>query len=435
MNKFLKDLLSVSLSKAGIIIFGLGRVIITARWLGPEANGLIAALSVYPVLFMSIGSLGIRQATTYFVGKETFPLESIKRGVIQVWVFSTIVSLIICYLLIRKFSNSGNNLIMVLLAIAPIPFNLFNTYSSGIFLGKNNFSHFNKIEWLPSMIICVFTILLVVIIEMNTYGAMIAAITGPLLMTIILLFKSHFIRSFSFKFEKKIIKSLISLGLVYAISLLVINLNYKVSIIIMDQRSTDYQLGIYAKGASLIEYLWQIPMLFSTLIFARSANAKDDKIFSQKVTHLLRLSSIVITAISLLLMLTSKWIILLLFGESFLPSAEALVIMLPGVLLLTIFKVLNMDLAGKGKPWVSMKAMVPAVILNIAMNWYLVPEYGANGAAFAATISYSVSAMLFLHFYSKEVSISIREILRFKLSDFDIIKQIIISGKKKLISA
>lgn len=202
----------------------------------------------------------------------------------------------------------------------------------------------------------------------------------------------------------------------------------------MDQRSSEYELGIYSKGASLIEYLWQIPMLFSTLIFARSASAKDDIAFSRKVAQLLRLSSIAIVGVSLVLMVFSKWIILILFGASFLPSAQALVIMLPGVLLLTIFKVLNMDLAGKGKPWISMKAMLPAVLLNIILNWYLVPVYGANGAAFSATISYSISALLFLHFYSKEANIPLREILQYSPSDFDAIKQLINTGKKKLIS-
>ena len=71
MVSFLKDTLSVGISKILMIVFGLATSIIIARTLGPEKNGIIAALLVYPSLFMSIGSLGIRQSTAYFLGKNT----------------------------------------------------------------------------------------------------------------------------------------------------------------------------------------------------------------------------------------------------------------------------------------------------------------------------------------------------------------------------
>jgi Na+-driven multidrug efflux pump len=93
-------------------------------------------------------------------------------------------------------------------------------------------------------------------------------------------------------------------------------------------------------------------------------------------------------------------------------------VLLPGVVLLTVFKVINMDLSGKGKPWVSLKAMLPALIINIILNFILIPQQGASGAALASTISYTIAAILFVHFYSKEVSIPIKDILGYKKSDF-----------------
>ena len=70
MKSFINDLFSIFRSRVAVIIFGLGGNIITARFLGPQANGIIAALTVYPSLFMTFGSLGIQQSTTYFVGKN-----------------------------------------------------------------------------------------------------------------------------------------------------------------------------------------------------------------------------------------------------------------------------------------------------------------------------------------------------------------------------
>jgi O-antigen/teichoic acid export membrane protein len=96
--------------------------------------------------------------------------------------------------------------------------------------------------------------------------------------------------------------------------------------------------------------------------------------------------------------------------------------LIPGVFFLTIFKVMNMDLAGKGKPWVSAKAMIPALLINVIMNFILIPKIGANGAAISSTLSYSFASLLFLYLYSRETGISISEIITFKKTDFTTIK-------------
>lgn len=92
MNSFISDVFRVGLSNFLIIIFGLLGSIITARIIGPEGNGIIASLLVYPSIFISFGSLGIRQSATYFIGKELFKVEEIKTAITQIWLFTTVVS-------------------------------------------------------------------------------------------------------------------------------------------------------------------------------------------------------------------------------------------------------------------------------------------------------------------------------------------------------
>lgn len=425
MKSFLYDATSIGVSKVIIIVFGLTTSIIVGRVLGPDKNGVIAALLVYPSLFMSIGSLGIRQSSTYFLGKGIFSEDKIKTAITQIWLFTSVFSIAICFVLMRYFSKSGENLWLVILALLPIPFTLFNNYNSGVFLGKNQISIFNKINWIPSLVIFVITTILVLCLSFEISGYLIALIGGPLLISFILLIKYKFIQAFSFNYNWEIIRQMLSLGLVYALALLIINLNYKIDIILLDNLSTSFETGIYSKGVSVTEYLWQIPMLLSTLVFARSAVSKDDKSFSIKVAQLLRLSFLAIGLASLVLFLLSKFIIVLMYGESFSGSVMVLKTLLPGVLLLTIFKVINMDLSGKGKPWVSLKAMIPALIINVILNVIFIPKHGAIGAALASTISYSLAALFFIFFYSKETKIPILDIISYKVSDFQPIIQLL----------
>lgn len=430
MGNFLKDLFRIGISQGLMIGLSISTSVITARYLGPEDNGIIVALLVYPSLFMAVGSLGIRQSTTYFLGKNIYSEDRIKTAITQIWFLSSIISILICFFLMYYLSTSGQNLLWVIFALLPIPFSLFNTYNSGIFLGKNEIGSFNKINWIPPFITFLFTVFSIVLFNFGISGYLLALLGGPMIMFFILLLKNKFIESFSFQIDWSVIKPMLSLGLVYAFSLLVINLNYRIDIIVLDKLSTPFELGIYAKGVNLTEFLWQIPMVLSTIVFARSAVSKNDYNFSIKVAQLLRMSLLIVGGLSLVLFFFSDFIINILLGNQFYESGKVLKILLPGVIFLTLFKVMNMDLAGKGKPWVSMKAMLPALVINVVCNIIVIPNYGAIGASFSSTLSYTVAGLLFIYFYSKEVGISIKQIITYKKTDFDPIITIINKFKK-----
>ncbi|MDN3668121.1 flippase [Echinicola jeungdonensis] len=425
MKSFISDIFRVGISKILIILSGFSTSIIVARTLGPEKNGIIAALIVYPNIFMTIGSLGVRQSVTYFLGKKKYPEDEIKRGIVQIWVLTSFISTISCFLLMFFFSKSLKEFNLLMLAVAPVSFSLFNTYCSGIYLGKNKIKEFNAVNWIPSVITTILSFVTLVILKSDISGYLLSIFLGQLMMFFVLVFRDNFLGFISVLINVDLVKNLIRLGTIYAVSLLVINLNYQLDIVILEQLSSDFEMGIYSRGANIVQYLWQIPMLFSTIIFARSSSSKNSFQFSLKVSQLLRVSLLVIGCISIVLLIISDWIILGMYGTAYIESVSVLRLLLPGVLILTLFKVMNMDLAGRGKPWVSMKAMLPALIINVVLNIILIPKYGADGAAIASTISYSIAGLLFLWFYSSEVQIGIKEILKFKKSDIAPFKGVI----------
>jgi Na+-driven multidrug efflux pump len=61
----------------------------------------------------------------------------------------------------------------------------------------------------------------------------------------------------------------------------------------------------------------------------------------------------------------------------------------------------------------------------VVLNIVFIPKYGAVGAALASTISYSIAAILFIFFYSKETKIPVIDIVSYKASDFQPIVQLL----------
>jgi O-antigen/teichoic acid export membrane protein len=430
MSKFVSDFLAVFKSKAFNVVLALLTAVIYARILGPKGSGMLAGVLIYPAMFVSFATLGLRQAAVYYVGREIKPIDTIVSTIVTVWLFSSAFAVIVSIYLLTYVAGNDYNGIVIALAVAAIPFEIFVDYSSGILLGKNNIKRFATITWLPSLFRLVGAVVFVWWLSWGIAGALIGPLTAIILMAgLMLLFLKPYL-SFTYAFDWELTKSMLRMGVVFAISLFVINLNYKIDQILLEKLSSAYELGIYEKGVTLVEHVWQIPMLLGTIIFAGSANATDSKAYSEKVTKLLRISLLASAVILVFVVITAPYIVTAFYGEDFLLSASVIQYLAPGILFMVCFKVLNMDLAGRGKPWLSLQAMGPAVVLNTLLNYFLIPRYGALGVALASAISYTFAAISFVVIYSRTTRLSLFAIFSYQRSDFDLLEQKI----KKLFS-
>lgn len=420
-GKFISDLLAIFKSKVFNIILSIVTGIIYARVLGPEGDGLLAGVLIYPTIFISFSTLGLRQSAIYFIGNETKPIKEIVSSILTVWILTSILSVTACIFILKFVAGNSYSTLMIFLAVSGIPFMLYKDYMSGVLLGKNDVKKFASITWLSGLFRLIGAILFVWYFEMGVLGALIAPVFVGITMSLILTKLVQKYSSFSFSFDKTIIKQMVGLGIVYSISLFIINLNYKADQMLLEYMSSPFELGIYTRGVGLVEKIWQIPLLLGTIIFAGSANSKNSKNYSIKVAKLLRIS-IIISFIALsILAIFSRQIIDILYGVKYENSAIIIQVLAPGILFMVFFKVLNMDLAGRGKPWLALIAMGPSVVINIILNIILIPKFGAFGVAIASTISYTIAAFIFLFVYSKNTGMSVKEILKYKSDDFSIL--------------
>jgi len=76
------------------------------------------------------------------------------------------------------------------------------------------------------------------------------------------------------------------------------------------------------------------------------------------------------------------------FGTAYADGAIALQILLFGVLFYTVSLINENIVSGIGKPQIIMNIIVAAAIVNIVLNFILIPLFGINGAAIATMVSY-----------------------------------------------
>jgi len=421
-RSFLADAARVLGSNVAIVVLTFVSGVLIARKLGPAGQGTVTALLVYPILFTSMAEMGIRQATVYHTGKKLFADRDIVGVILALLIVSGLVGMATCGLILTTIAPIHCAPLLIGLAVCYVPVKLTISYASGYFLGKEYLIRFNRVNWLAEVIRLAAILLLVWMVPLGVTGAVTANLIGIGITAGYTLWLLSRAVPLSIKWQTGIISRLLSIGVVYAISLLVLQLNYQVHVLMLAHMSTTAQVGIYSLGSNLVIALWQLPNAVGIVVFARSANMEENAAFTRKVLRLVRMAFVVVVAAAALLYLTAGWLVPLIFGNDYLPSIAVIRTLLPGVVFFTIFRVLNMDLAGRGKPALVLISTLPALAIAVVLNILLVPRYGALGAAMAASSGLGFGTLVMIGIYCRYTGVSVFELLRYRVSDFTALK-------------
>lgn len=416
-RSFLRDTwLIVASNVVGLVASFLSGILI-ARILGPEGRGLLAALLVVPTILVSLAELGIRQAATYLIGSRSYAAQRLVSSVIGLLIVTSAGGVLIAAASYRSMGNEHFTWTMVALALAIVPLRLATSYMGGVLLGREDIGAFARLKRVPELIRLLVVASLVLAGALSVSGAIAATVLGNAVVAVWALRIAS--REFSLRpaFDWTINRELVRLGVVYAVTLFVMQLNLRVDVLLLERLATPRELGYYSLGASLAEQLWQLPTALGVVIFSRRANSGRREEFSLQVARMLRVSTAAIAVGAVLLLLLADILVPALYGSAFSPSATVIRLLLPGIIAFALVKVMHTDLAGYGTPGVCLYAAVPAVVLNVLLNLWLIPQHGAAGAAFASTISYGTAAGLLVPLYARRVGVPITALVGVRRDD------------------
>jgi O-antigen/teichoic acid export membrane protein len=417
-RSFTHDALVLVGNRFTVMAIGMVTGVILARCLGASGRGLVAAATVYPAVILSLLEMGVRQSSAYHLGKRIYSNAQVIGAVSALVLSLGVAGMMVCAGLLWWMGNPDITHLIILLAVAPIPLSILTSYGSGIFLGNRLVGQFANIGWMVEVFRLLAIVLFVWLLAWGPAGALLAALLSGLAVGIYAAWRLSSLAPIGPKFEGPVIGNLIRKGLVYSVALFVITLNYKVNIIVMERLSSAAEIGVFALGVSVAQMTWALPQAITTALFSHSATAADEDVFSGKVQRLFRVSILIALALVVALGIAAPILVPLIYGADFRPSVRVIHLLLPGVFFLLGLKILNMDLAGRGKPNVSLWAMIPALALNGALSVSLVPRHGAQGAAIASSASYAFGGLGMMLVYCRHVGIGWGELLRYRRSDF-----------------
>jgi len=409
-----------------LVLFGSFIVsVLLARLLGPEGQGVVAAIFVVPNIIISIGDLGIRQASAYFIGRKLYSIKDVISSNMLLWVITSVISMSIVAVYYSTGYIQKYGVFIIILALIFIPIKLLTSYFGGVIQGTQKISNINLKE-LISLTIQLFSILLLVwYFNMGVKGAVLTTLivaSVGLFYYIIVVSKLSVIK---IKYINPIPQELFKRGIAFALALFILTLNYKIDILFLEKMVTSAEVGIYSVGTSLAELIWQLPAAISLVLFARSANSKSDNEAHQRSAKLLRMTLPILLVVSIIFSVISSQLITLIYGQEYQQSAQIINILLPGVFIIVISKILHPDLAARGYPLYGLYVFIGPLIFNVILNMIWIPHYGNQGAAWASTISYAIGGFTYGIVYSKKVGIKLRDLFFLNKKDIILIKSIL----------
>ena len=417
---YLRDILSFLGSNLMVTISSLAISVILSRMLGAAGFGLYSAIIVVPVMVIGFTQLGIRRSAIFHIGNKLLPEDHIVSALFILLLWTSALSIIICGLVFFFAEGQPFDPLIVALVLITIPLLLTNIFAGGIFLGKEDIKRAAILNAGPTILTLLLTILFVLGLKMSVLGAFIAIAMANLAMSVFtyrqIIVEFRF--SITWKYHEGIMKSMIKLGLVNAIAIFIMQLNYRLDILMLKKLSSLEEVGFYSLAMQIAEQLWHIPYAIESVVLSRSANTQSDQFVHRTVASIFRVSLLIGVAVGLLIFFVAPPLVPLIFGEEFARSVAMVQVVLPGILILVGFRILNSRLTGMGKPQIAIYAFLPALVINFILNLFLIPRFGGIGAAWSTNISYAMGSLTFLAVYSKMVKMPIGEIFRYRRSDF-----------------
>lgn len=418
-RSFIQDALGLMGNRFATTGLSLLTGVVLARSLGPEGRGLIAAALVYPGIFISLTEMGVRQSAIFYLGKHICTDRQVVGAVSSLLLLTASVGLCVTTGAMLATGNESLTPTIIALAVASIPLALVKNYSAGIFLGKRLVGQFTRISRMAETQRLLMVSVLVWWLGFGVPGALIATLLSSLVVAGYAIWRIRAIASIRPSWHWASMRLLLFKGAGYAVALFMLTFNQQVDIALMERLSSSVEIGVYTVALAVAHLTWMMPQSITTALFSHGASAKDAAVFSYKVAKLFRVTVVGSVMLVVALAVAAPLLIPFVYGSEFSASVWPLWLLLPGVFCLLALKILNMDLAGRGRPLISLCVTVPGVCVNVALNVYLLPKYGACGAATASSIAYCLEGLAFMLVYCRVTGLRVAELWRYQRSDFD----------------
>ncbi len=417
--KFLKSTVLTFFTNIFIFSISLITTVVTSRVLGTNGKGILSVSNNLISLSLIFLGLGIASSNVYFIGRNKKNMEAIIGINIIIAIFSIGILFFIFFLNLKfnfehLFKNLTNKIIII--TFFSVPLMILKASLINILLGLQEIEKYNKINIIDNMV----TLLMLFVFIFITKSVFWVIIGNIIAVTVILLILSYILfykKRYKISFDYLLFKEMLNYGIKAQIGNAVQFLNYRLDVLIIQNKLAISQVGIYSNAVALCETMWKVPASVSTIVLPMTSNSENKEELPKFINKVTRVTFFIIILCTVFLFFIGPPLILFLLGKNFSGSCNALLLLLPGISVFSVCNILSSYFAGVGMIEKNIIASSVSCVVTVVLDLILIPKIGINGASIATSISYIIATGITIAFYINLTKSKILDILIIKKED------------------
>lgn len=403
-NRTVKNAGYLIVGKVIQMVFSLVIGLLTARYLGPSNYGLMSYAGAYTAFFAAVCTLGINNVLV----KEFIDHPGEEGKVVGTTLGLRAVSSILSSLVVVLISSvldadEPTTRLVVGLASAGMVFNIAETFNYW-FQARLESRVTAGATLCAYLISSAYKVFLLITGKSVAYFALVSSL-DYLCLGILLFVQYRKHSGGRLQFSRSYGRELFGRSRHFILSGLMISIYGQTDKLMLKQMINQTEIGYYSTAVTLCG-MWcfilsaVIDSVYPSIMEA--AKKGDESLFRQRNVQLYAIVFYLSVFVSLCFSLLARPLILIMYGESYLPAAAPLRI----ITWYTAFSYLgvarNAWVVARNRQRYLFRIYAASALANVVLNYLLIPSMGASGAAIASLIA-QVLTTLVVPFFMKDM--------------------------------
>lgn len=405
------------------IIAGLFVGIWVARYLGPEQFGVFSYVLAFFAIFGGIAKLGLDEIMVRELVKH--PELHVQYLGTAFWlkVMGAVLVFVIIAIVVQYTSNDINTNIFIFIIASGLVFQSFEVIE--FYFQSQVLAKFVSICKIIQLILSSLIKMYLVVTSSELMWFVVVALFDQMTLAISFFIAYRlknqpiFYKKFKFSIAKKMLVD--SWPLIF--SSIAIMLYARIDQVMIKEFLGEFETGLYSASVRLTEAWLFVPVIIVASLFPAILNAKEvsQQLYEQRIKQLYTLISLIGILTAVFVTIFSKELIKFLFGINYMDGASVLSIRIWETVFAAIGVVSSKWLVVENLQKLGLYFLVIGAMINVILNYFLIPFYGIDGAAMASLLSIILTVIILPYSHPElrgNVIVRVKALCLFYIFDF-----------------
>ncbi len=357
-----------------------------ARFLSPEEFGWYGLFTTSILLFTTLGSLGLRQSSAYWLGQKLELPGRLTANLLLLLPALSVITTLVLMVVVGRNVPGGGMMFITGVTLAATLGAMSVMIMLGVLLGQGQMTRFAVAGSVMPVALLVLVVALRAADMLDFTNALVAVAISQVFAGILAILIVWPQTPPTAPAVRQMIP-MIRHGLAFTLNVFLVLLSTRISIYLIEHLLDATSAGQFFAGQRLSDMLGEVAMATGLVLFSDTARAKDPAEVMRKSVGVAAWIFWMFALASIAIIVFAEPITLLVFGAAYSASASILAISAVAIAPSVATKIIYPVLAARGKPiWATIPILI-SITINISLSLYLVPIYGIDGGAWALVVS------------------------------------------------